>query len=282
MSKFYNQTRQADEWATSPGALKDSEVPALLEAVTRAGGALKTDTRLGRCRKLTLPKPLAARIVFGATNPEPVAMEAYRTLRTRLLRFQSNTSARSIVLSSASAHEGKTLTSMNLALCCAQLHDFRVLLVDGDLRTGGLGALTGETTGPGLSEILAGRASYEEAICATDIPNLFVLGNGSFTGTASELYTGRQWKEFVTWSTGAFRLVLVDSPPIIPLADFEQISSACDGILMIVRAMQTERALLKSAADRLDPKKLVGVVFNGTNIEKKDYYYYYGEDGRNE
>jgi capsular exopolysaccharide synthesis family protein len=177
-----------------------------------------------------------------------------------------------VVLTSSVSGEGKTLTGLNLALCCAQLHDLRVLLIDGDLCTRGLTGLLGNPPAPGLSEVLAGSAQPEQAIIATDLPNLHILGAGAPTVPSLELYASNRWKELVGWCGENFKLVLVDSPPILPLADFELMSAACDGVLLIVRALQTSRELLRKAAGAVDKKKFLGVVFNGADFNGQGSY----------
>jgi polysaccharide biosynthesis transport protein len=251
--------------STPSTTTKQADLNRVLQEVTESVviPATKRESHLSACRKVRLPagddQPL---LLSRADNPAP-AMESYRALRTRLMRMQENQGMRSVILSSAVAREGKTLTSMNLALSCSRLNNYRVLVIDSDLRTRGLSRLIGNPAGPGLSEILAGEAEYQDAIMATDSANLFVLGAGAHSGQAPELYSGTQWKDLMSWCVENFRLVIVDSPPILPVADFEQIVGACDGVLIVVRAYQTQRDLLKKIAGRVDQKKLIGVILNG-------------------
>ena len=111
------------------------------------------------------------------------AVEAYRTLRTRLVKQQTKTGARSLVVSSAAQGEGKTLTSFNLALCYANIQNWPALLVDADLRTGGLSSLMGDPESPGLAGILEGNSSYQDAVLRTDCPSLYVLPRGDTTSS---------------------------------------------------------------------------------------------------
>lgn len=274
MSKYFNQSRrQTIDRPASNGTIKEADFRRVLEDVVPGSGDAEAafGSRLGACRKLQLPDS-SNRLIFSQKDIAPVALEAYRGLRTRLLKMQSSKGLHSVVLTSAVAGEGKTLTSMNLALCCARLHDYPILVVDSDLRTRGLSNLVGDPSGPGLSNVLAGEVEYEEAIMATHSPNLYVLPAGTSEIPAPELYSGSQWKEFVIWVQEHFRLMVVDSPPVLPVADFEQIVSACDGVLVVVRAQQTHRELLKKTAARIDPKKLIGAVFNGANTGELDEY----------
>lgn len=275
MSKYFNQSRrQTIDRPVSNGAIKEADFRRVLEDVVPGSGDAEAafGSRLGACRKLQLPESPNRPLIFGQKDISPVAVEAYRGLRTRLLKMQSAKGLRSVVVTSAVAGEGKTLTSMNLALCCARLHDYPILVVDSDLRTRGLSSLVGEPSGPGLSNVLAGEVEYEEAIMATHLPNLYVLPAGTSEIPAPELYSGGQWKEFVSWAQENFRLMVVDSPPVLPVADFEQIVSVCDSVLVVVRAQQTHRDLLKKTAARIDPKKLLGAVFNGANAGELDEY----------
>jgi polysaccharide biosynthesis transport protein len=249
-----------------PGtATKQADLNRVLQEVTESVVVPETkrETALSGCRKLRLPSGNHQPLLLSRSDIPAAAMESYRALRTRLMRMQENQGLRSVILSSAVAREGKTLTSINLALSCSRLNNYRVLVIDTDLRTRGLSRLIGDPAGPGLSEILAGEAEYEDAIMSTDTPNLFVLGAGSHSGQAPELYSGNQWKELMNWCVENFRLVIVDSPPILPVADFEQIVGACDGVLIVVRAYQTQRDLLKKISGRIDQKKLIGVILNG-------------------
>ena len=157
----------------------------------------------------------------------------------------------------------------------------RTLVVDGDLRTRGLSKLIGAPSGPGLADILEGRARYEEAILGTDHPNLFALAAGSAVGAPPELLAGSQWKEFLGWASETFKLVLIDGPPILGLSDIDLMANGCDGVLMVVRANRTKRNLLRKAASTIDPKKNLGVIFNATDsdIHKSYYHAYYAGNG---
>ena len=77
--------------------------------------------------------------------------------------------------------------------------------------------------------------------------------------------------EFLGHCGEMFKVILIDAPPILPPADFELISAACDGIVMVVRAHQGQRGTLRKTASTLDTKKLLGVVFNATDVSVKDY-----------
>lgn len=232
------------------------------------------DSRLANCRKFSLPLQNIAHVQFTNNDALQPAEESYRALRTRLLRLRSAQGLRSVVVTSAVQGEGKTLTSLNLALCCAQLQEMRVLLVDADIRSFGLSRAVEAPAGLGLADILTGNCVPEQAVLATDHPNLFVLSSGASDTPAAELFAGRRWQEFVGWCNETFKLALMDSPPVLNLSDVELITAGCDGVLMVVRAQQTKRQILEKCAGQIDSKKLLGIVYNGTAVGTQYGYGY--------
>ncbi len=208
------------------------------------------------------------------TTPAPPEVEAYRSLRTRLLRLQTHRGFRTVVVSSAAKGEGKTLTSVNLGLCCAQLPHFRVLLMDADLRTRGLSMLIGSNGTPGLAEVLSGDAGPEAAVSTTDVTNLYVMGAGHSLMSPPELFAGTHWKQLIAWAKEQFQLVLVDVPPVLAVADCELISASCEGILLVVRARVTTGEMLTAMMGQIDSSKLLGVTLNSVaNLDHTSYYY---------
>jgi succinoglycan biosynthesis transport protein ExoP len=160
---------------------------------------------------------------------------------------------------------------MNLGLCYAQLPQQRVLVIDGDLRTRGLSSMLEQPSPTGLAEILSGDVTPDEAIAATTQKNLFILPAGTVSRLPPEQFM-RRWHDFLEHCGEMFTVILIDTPPVLPLADFELIGGACDGIVMVVRAHHGQRETLQKAASTFDAKKLLGVVFNATDASVKDYY----------
>jgi len=302
MSKFFNETRTVRDANPAPasanvdiqelvGSLKQSmsatgntplraetDLNHLLKPLKESndGAAQVITGRLDKCRSIRLPRTEEKSFLVTQYNPGmQSAVEAYRTLRTRLVRQQTKNGARSLVVSSAAQGEGKTLTSFNLALCYANIQNWPVLLVDADLRTSGLSSLLGDPDSPGLGGILEGNSTYQDAILRTDCPSLYVLPSGDTTSSPPELFAASNWKEFIGWASETFRLVIIDSPPIMNLADFELISAACESAMLVVRARKTDRRALSRVLAQVDPKKLAGVVFNAAEDELSNGYYKY-------
>lgn len=276
MSKYFDETQRAEEWLAREDFAKRQDVSTVLENIRKpdSGQPQLHEVRLPRARTIHISTAAESSIVVGGVDSQHYATEAYRSLRTRLMRLQATKGLRSMAVSSAAPGDGKTVTTLNLGLCYAQLHDTPVLLIDGDLRSRRLSQLLSNPPGPGLAEILSGEAQYEDAILSTSNPNLYVLPAGALTVSAPEVLSGTAWKELVAWCSETFKLILVDTPPVRPLADFELITAGCDGFLMVVRAYKTQREALEQLAGQIDPKKLIGVVLNSTDVYSRYGYSY--------
>jgi len=302
MSKFFNETRSVHKINPVPatanvdiqelvGALKqgieassaaepaEMDLKHLLQPLSDSQGisAQLAAGRLEKCRSVRIPRTEEKSFLVTQYNPAmQAAVEAYRTLRTRLVKQQTRTGARSLVVSSGAQGEGKTLTSFNLALCYANIQNWPVLLVDADLRTRGLSHLMGDPPeSDGLARILEENIPYASAVLSTDVPNLYLLPAGETTASPSELFSGPQWKEFLGWACESFRLVLIDCPPVLNLADFELIAAPAESVMLVARSRKTAREALSKALAQIDPRKVAGVVFNAAEeLPKKNYYGY--------
>ena len=305
MSKFFNETRKVPQPGNRGprpvgselniqelvGAVKESMEqrsnasangpdaaprPLLAPAGGDAIASQVANFRLRECRAVRLPRDHEKSFLAREYSADlQAAVEAYRTLRTRLLKMQSKTGMRSLAITSTAQGEGKTLTALNLALVFSQLQERTVLVVDGDLRTKGLSHLIGQQHTPGLGDILETGCPYSSVILRTDVPNLYVLSAGTSALPASELFSRDGWKEFVAWSGETFQMTLLDSPPVLDLADTELILGACEGLLVISRSGKTKRVALSKVLSQVDTKKLAGVVFNGCEeAAAKNYYRY--------
>jgi len=280
MSKFFNETLKARNGVLPAEGFNPTEAAesTQISPLAEESGLSNGDDRLAQCRKIVVPIAKMVREQFKGSDSLESADESYRALRTRLMRLRLDRGMRSIILTSSIQGEGKTHISMNLAHCCAQLHEMRVLLIDGDFRSCGLSRALNLPSSPGLGEILSGDSENDQAIVATDNPNLYLLSAGMAALPPAELFAGRRWQEFIQWCSENFDFVLVDSPPILNLADVELMAAACDGVVIVVRALHTKRELLQKSASQVDAKKLLGLVYNGVENGSR-YGYSYGTDG---
>jgi capsular exopolysaccharide synthesis family protein len=302
MSKFFNETTNAQHakaTAAAPANVDIQDLVGSLKQGLESGGsperpaetALKdllrplqesrgvafqlAERRLEKCLMIRLPRSEEKSFLMTQYNPAmQAAVEAYRTLRTRLTKHQTARGIRALAVTSTAQGEGKSLTVFNLALCYAQIQDWPVLAVDADLRTGGLSRLLGIAESPGLAGILENQCEAPAAVLRTDIPDLYVLPAGQAGRPAAELFAGESWKEFMGWASETFRLVIVDSPPALTVSDFELIMAHCESVVIIARARKTVRESLAQVLAQIDPNKLSGVVFNAADeVSHSDYYY---------
>ncbi len=278
MSKLF---REMQETAMNPAAGRTATAVALTELMNTVQAETEatrkaTSTPLAGCATVTLPSMKRPILLAGEEDPTThSAHESYRALRTKISRLQSSQGVRSLTISSAVSGEGKTVSALNLAISLSQLETQRVLLVDADIRTGGLSGLVGITDKVGSSELLHGQCTFDKAVVATNVPRLYMVGAGELTSSASDLFAGAKWKEFIGWCNEIFDMVIVDCPPILGLADFDLISAACDGVMIVVRARRTKRETLAEIAQHLQGKKVIGVVLNGQEKRQPNYYGYH-------
>ena len=279
MSKLFNDTQKASQSPVKRLTSQELDINNLLEGHGQGSinGAEVARARLQECHKLEGSNGNSTLLKLQRGEAAQAVFEAYRGLRTKLLRRQADQGFKSIVISSAMVHEGKTLSVMNLGMCYSHLPDQRVLVIDADLRKRGLTKLLGNSGSIGLAQVLEDQVNPKEAILATELSNFFALPAGPISMPPAELFTGSRWPELLGWCAETFTVILVDTPPILPLADFELISAACDRVLMVVRARYSHPTLIQKTVSTLDSKKLLGVIFNGTE-EISDEYYGYGQD----
>jgi capsular exopolysaccharide synthesis family protein len=283
MSRFFEQTKKGRDLANPKGTAEDLGSGCVLETIKAEVDSEIPNvpaSRFSNARKIHLSFSPEAPVLSKEYVSKGLAGESYGSLRTRLMRLQAKRACQSIVISSALPNEGKTLTAMNLALSYASLRDASVLLVDGDLRTRGLSRLLGQPVGPGLAEVLTGKVPFEGSVLATQFPNLYAVSAGSLGGESPrELYARNNWKDFISWCSGSFKIILVDAPPVLPLADFDLMAAACDGIVLVVKALRTRRDVLQKVASQVDPNKLLGVVYNATEAgNHQSHGRYLGEE----
>lgn len=289
MSKLFNEIQKASQRVRKIDR-PDVDVTGMVDSLRQSPASNEeiADLRLQRFRHVNIGAPGQLPLILRREkDAEQAALEAYRSLRTRLISLQASMDLRSIAFTSSVPDEGKTWTVMNLGLCYSQLLDQRVLIVDADLRTRGLSKEVGHTENAGLRELLAGKAAPQATILGTNHPNLFVLPAGPLPTSSvdpTELFMGTAWQEFLEWCRETFTTVLIDTPPVLPVADFELISAGCDAAAFIIRSGKADLETLQKALATVDPKKMVGVVLNAADRSEKRYYgyvgRYYGENGR--
>jgi len=188
--------------------------------------------------------------------------EAYRTLRTNLLFSAAVNEMKRLVVTSASPQEGKTTTAGNLAIAFAQ-QGHRVLLVDCDLRRPHVHLMFGQRQEPGLTDVLIGRASLDEAVQETMVPNLVTLTSGALPPNPVEMLGSTKMREFIQ-SLPGFDTIVVDTPPLMVASDAAIVGRMSDGVVMVVRAGQAQRGAVQDGVQQLMNvgARVIGTVLN--------------------
>jgi capsular exopolysaccharide synthesis family protein len=190
------------------------------------------------------------------------ASEQYRIARARIVQHALAPSV--ILISSGAPGDGKTLTAVNIAGAMALKADSKVLLVDADLRRSRVHSYLQIDQAPGLANVLDDSASISEATLRTkQIPNLYIMPAGDAAGRSpAELLDSERWRACAASLRTMFRYVIIDSPPIASVADYELLQAASDGILLVVRPDHTKKNAWTRAIQLVSQKKLIGVILN--------------------
>jgi capsular exopolysaccharide synthesis family protein len=195
--------------------------------------------------------------------------EAYRALRTSILRVTQDKSIKAILITSANHYEGKTTTAINLALAMSDVPQFRMLLIDSDLRYPTIHSRLGLMQSPGLTEILEGNVDLDSGMINTEKDNLKVITSGNLLSYPAELLESERFKDLINVLKSRFDLILVDSPPVVPYSDASVLSSRVDGVLLVVQSGKTRQEDLQQvyATLRDNQANVLGVVLN----KQKDF-----------
>jgi polysaccharide biosynthesis transport protein len=204
-------------------------------------------------------------------------VEAYRNLRSSLL-YMSETGQRpkTLAVTSSVPNDGKSLTATNLAIIMASSGS-RVLLVDADLRKGGLHHRLGLPPGPGLCEVLAEDIGWEQTVVSTKTPNLSLVPRGRTSQRSSELFISNKTEAFLKDAATKYDYVIVDTAPVMAADDVTSLAPHIDGVVFVIRAEHTSGRVARAALDLLYQRQanVLGLVFNAVHPRSSDYYYYY-------
>ncbi|MCX5480096.1 polysaccharide biosynthesis tyrosine autokinase [Kaistia geumhonensis] len=213
-------------------------------------------------------------------DPHSAVSEAYRSARTALQFSTDRGVPRNFMVTSARPSEGKTTTVTTLARMFGQI-GMKILVIDADLRNPSLHKIVGVDNTAGLSNYLTGGADAESLLRDTSVANVSVLTSGPIPPNPAELLSGPRMLTLLTELRDQFDLVIVDSAPVMGLADALLLSSVADGTLIVCAAGETPIETIKAATKRLSMtnSQLLGGILTKFNSQKAGYgYAYYGYD----
>jgi capsular exopolysaccharide synthesis family protein len=226
------------------------------------------------------PERLVATLKPPVLDGAVVAMEQCRLLRNRVREAMRAKKARSIMLTSATAGEGKTLLSINLAHTLSQLENTHVLLIDADIRRPSLEKTLHITDPTGLTEYLRGEISIEQTVQQLS-PKLDVI-TATATEKSSEYVHSPLMEKLMAQACARYDFVVVDGPPLFPIVDAHVLAGVVDAALLVVRAEHTpyDMAMQCEHIEALRGK-IIGAVLNCATKLPNDQYgkYGYGTNG---
>ncbi len=205
--------------------------------------------------------------------PHSLVAEAFRQIRAHLMFSGPLESQRALLITSPSPKDGKTATAINLAVTFAQGNQ-RVLLVDCNFRRPAIRPAFAKTRSEGLSNILAGHNSFEQAVSRTELPNLDLLTSGPMPPNPAELLGSLQMRELIAVAKKKYDRVIFDGPPCLLISDALVLATQVDAIVMVARAASSSKGALRRARGQFSRvnARVVGAVLNGVQARPGGYF----------
>ncbi|HEX5258798.1 MAG TPA: polysaccharide biosynthesis tyrosine autokinase [Sphingomicrobium sp.] len=229
----------------------------------------------------------ARNAVAELTDPESPVAEAYQTVRASLELSSEAGTPKTLLVTSSRAGEGKSTTALAMARDAA-LSGRSVLLIDADMRRPSLHKLLGTSKEPGLSNFLTQQMAAESIVQQTDIPGLSFVASGPKPPSPAELVSGGAIRTLLTYLSSKYDQIIIDSPPVLGLADAPRLASIVDATVLVIEANTAPRGTVQNALKRLAAAKadIVGAVLSKFDWRKADpgtayraeQYYSYGAD----
>ena len=209
-------------------------------------------------------------------DPKSVAAECCRSIRTNILFMSPDRPLKIMVVTSPSPQEGKTTSAINLGVTMAEAGG-RVLIVDTDMRRPRLHRSFGVPNQTGISTVIVGKATLQEAIKRTDVPNLDVLTCGPVPPNPSELLHTERFRVVLAECAKLYDRIILDSPPTSAVTDPAVLGNLADGVVLVIKAGETTREAAMHARRQLATAKarLFGVIVNAIDFSNPAYGYEY-------
>ena len=281
---------EVSELALATIGTDSQPVPPAARTVEHRAEAVAEPPAGAQVRRLDPPEPLLqhvrtlpARIALSTPllpfdNTDALASEQYRIVRTRIIQHPRQ--PRLIVITSGGPGDGKSVTAINLAGALSLNLEGSVLLVDADFRRSSIRTQLGFPDTPGLAEVLKGECALENALIQVrQFRNLFVLAAGEAKCNPAELLADSRWPSTCTALRNLFRYVIIDSPPVAMVTDYDLIQAPCDGTILVARPDHTKRDTCLAAVNIVPKGRLLGVLVNCVSEwflnQRSGYGYYY-------
>jgi capsular exopolysaccharide synthesis family protein len=267
MSEIYKALHRAGMESAELSTLKDSPPgsPDLFQAVLDENSWLEQ-------APVVQPVGIPENRVVTITDQNSLGTEKFRLLQARLRRLQDRGSMKTIVITSGASGEGKTTVALNLALSLARHSSQKILLLEGDLRHPALENKLGLVDLRGLGEWFGSQEPLTGFIYRIEAHQLWFLPAGKPAEDALRILQSDRLTDAMNRLTGCFDWIVIDSPPLTPLADIHLWVLRADGVLLVIRdGLTRKQALVKGLKD-LESERLVGVVHNDASSASRSYH----------
>jgi capsular exopolysaccharide synthesis family protein len=252
-------------------AVVDASQEAIEDRGTDAKEELPCD--LAHCEAVQTSARSEGHLVCLPENESP-AGEAFHLLGVRLKHLRRQRPLKKLLITSTIPQEGKSMVAANLACTLATETQQRVLLIEGDVRIPTQSKIFGIHQKPGIVEWIRGERALAKCIYRLEGASIWFMPAGTSTGNSAELLESGMLAPMIEKLSGWFDWVVIDSPPVLPLADTSVWASLVDGILLVTRQGTTQKRELKRGLEALGSQKLIGALVNSSEgASKADYYY---------
>jgi capsular exopolysaccharide synthesis family protein len=248
------------------------QMPVLLSARVQSTFGGEQDL-IQHIKSVSITPPEWGKLVC-LTDEESAAAEAFRLVAVRLRDMRRDRPLRTLLITSTIPQEGKSMVAANLACILSQGQQEKVLLLEGDIRRPTLTQKLGMEERVGLSELLRKEVSLSRSILYLPDAKIWTLPAGQVDGNPLDLLQSQKLSPLMAQLAGWFDWIIIDSPPVLPVADASVWSALADGIVLVTRYGTTRKKELLKGLKEIDRKKIIGAVLNcSKNLRHSDYYY---------
>ncbi|HVP42854.1 MAG TPA: CpsD/CapB family tyrosine-protein kinase [Terriglobales bacterium] len=276
MSKIFEALQKSQSQGDRTTAIPEMAA----EAVSPLAAPAADLSALDQCAILSVIDTPKSRLV-SLSDERSLGAEKMRVLSTRLRHLRHPRRFTKLLISSCMKGEGKSVVSANLAITLAKNASQRTLLVDGDLRQPGLSRMFGSEKLPGIADWYRDQVPIHQFLRRSQDFPLWFLPAGKVPGQPLEVLQSDRLAQLMTELGEVFEWVIVDSPPLSPLADSTIWAALTEATVLVVREGQTPTKLLRNVLDSFQKDRLVGVVVNESKSAERKYYDLYYRKSRN-
>ena len=281
-TKWENHSALGNSGSLKVEEMSDAETAASMESQANGSRSpIQTDsTRVDERSRIlsqfqTLPFTVAPEgLLVAVMEQDSPAAEAFRLLGVRLRDLGRTRPLKKVLITSTIPQEGKTTVAANLACTLARATQQKILLLEGDVRRPALTQMLSLQGHPGICEWLRGDQKLTNCVYYLEDAGIWVMPAGSSPQNPLEVLQSVKLSALMAQLAEWFDAVVIDSPPVLPLADTSVWMRLADGIILVARQGVTEKKQLQKGLEAIEPQKLIGALLNcSKNAAHSDYYY---------